>query len=229
MATRFMFCITALLCLINSNLAAPPLQPPSSSTADISLTLPLNSSSLTLPLSNASALGNSSANAGYIQPLYHYPLALTDPLSGSPLPSYPPPDPLAYRVPNSNIILVFSKIYIQRRRETWVQNAIAAAELDCSRHRNQESEPLDSGITTWNYRSAELKVKPVPESGAFSPHLVWRSWQHAVRGVRDFAQKYEGADGPGTGPRVNFEILLRSASQGVDAQFAIGKGLLGVI
>ncbi|CAF9922377.1 hypothetical protein IMSHALPRED_005672 [Imshaugia aleurites] len=202
MATRSSFCIAALLCLITSILAAPPLQLSSSSTTGTSLTLPVNSSSLTLPLNI------SSVNLG-----------------ADPLPPYPPPDPLAYQVPNSPVILVFSKYLTQRRDETWIQIAISSADSECSQH--QPAEPLQNQIYTWNYKRVDLVVKPVTEPGG--PSLTWGLWKSAVNGIQEFQQKYEGVGREGVGIRMNFEILVSANTRRVDAQFAIGKGFLDMV
>ena len=139
-----------------------------------------------------------------------------------PLPPYPPPDPLAYEVPNSPVILVFRKYLTQRRDETWVPKVIDSAFTDCAQH--SQAEPLQNTVYTWNYKSVDLQVKPTPERGG--PPLTWRYWRSALNGVLQFSQRYTmGREGL----RMNFEILVQGRGRGVDAQFVVGKGVLDMI
>ncbi len=72
-----------------------------------------------------------------------------------------------------------------------------------------------------------LKVKPVAEAGG--PRLTWGSWKSALDGIQEFLQKYDGAEETGVGVRMNFQILVKTNTRGLDAQFAVGKGLLEVV
>lgn len=67
-------------------------------------------------------------------------------------------------------------------------------------------------------------MKPVAEVGG--PSLTWAMWDSALDGIQEFTQKYESG---GVGVRMNFEILVKANNLGVDAQFAVGKGLLEVV
>ncbi len=145
--------------------------------------------------------------------------------SAAPLPPYPPPDPLAYQIPNSPVILVFGRYLTQRRDETWIQNAIASGVRECYRH--PPDEPLQHQVYNWDYKSVNLKVKPVAEAGG--PRLTWGSWKSALDGIQEFLQKYDGAEETGVGVRMNFQILVKTNTRGLDAQFAVGKGLLEVV
>lgn len=70
----------------------------------------------------------------------------------------------------------------------------------------------------------DLKVKPVAEAGG--PRLTWGQWNSAINGIQEFSQKYEEG---GVGVRMNFEILVKANTRGMDAQYAVGKGFLDMI
>ncbi|KAL8831518.1 MAG: hypothetical protein Q9191_000827 [Dirinaria sp. TL-2023a] len=195
MSTRTPFYITALLCLVGGILAAGPLQRPGVSSNDGIIALPSNSS-LTLPAGN---------------------------LSAAPLPPFPPPDPLAYAVPNSPVVLVFRKYLTQRREATWVQNIINSAASECAQH--APNEPMENRVYTW-WDHMDLMVKPAPETHGY--RLSWRIWNAALTGIREFINKYEGFT-EGVGLRFNFEILVVTVGATIDGQFAVGKGLLQVV